>query len=484
MDRLRSQPGAELLSIALNVTRRSILNSSGLKPFKRINILYEDTHVISVYKPPGLLIQGDVTGDPDLLSLTRLIHTEPLPFLGLVHRLDRPASGVVVFGKSRESTDFLNQQFRQQTVEKIYLAVVHGITPESGEMEDRLLKDPESRITAVVAEDEPDGQFARLTYQTIESRGNRSLVRIRLITGRSHQVRIQFSSRGFPIVGDRKYGSREVLRNPGLIALCAFSLTFSSPHSPKKITVMSPRPEHWPWYDPALFKQAKPNSVSDRQRTVSNRPQSNRDRQRTVSDRPQSTHDHQRTASDKPHANRDHQRTVSNRPQSSRDRQRAASDRPHSDSDHQRTVSDKPHANRDRQQTISNRPQSNRDHQRAASDKPHASRDRQRTVSDRPQSSRDHQRTASDKPHASRDHQRAASDKPHTSRDRQRTVSDRPQSNRDHQRAVSNRPHANRDRQRTASDKPHANRDHQRAASDKPHSSRDRQRRDSTKHTR
>jgi len=232
------------------------------KSFRGLRIIYEDQWIICVFKPAGVLAHKDITGDPDLLLTTKqYLQSEQrhrtLPFLGLVHRLDRPASGVIVFAKTPDAARHLSDQFKQRTVEKIYLAVVHGIPQPQETLTDHVAKDSETRTARIEKASSDNAKYAELRYSVMETRGKRSLLRIALKTGRSHQIRIQLGSRGFPVVGDRKYGSREVLKNPGMIALCAFAMTFEHPSSQRRITVTSPRPDHWPWYDPALFKPQK-----------------------------------------------------------------------------------------------------------------------------------------------------------------------------------------------------------------------------------
>lgn len=214
--------------------------------------IYRNDALIVVYKPPGILSQGDRTGDTDLLAITRGLlapHPSPHPFLGLVHRLDRPAAGLVVFARSPAAAASLCEQFRRHTIDKEYLAVVHGHPESSGTFRDLLIKDSET-VTSRTAEDgEPGARESILHYRIQGVIRDRSLVAIRLETGRSHQIRVQFSSRGFPIVGDRKYGSREVLRDPGMIALWAHRLVLRDPGSNRLLNLESPRPLHWPWHD-------------------------------------------------------------------------------------------------------------------------------------------------------------------------------------------------------------------------------------------
>jgi len=221
---------------------------------KKLLIKYEDQSIIVVFKPPGQLVQADKTNDPDVISLVRK-HLEKRfkikhPFVGLVHRLDRPASGIVILAKTRVSSEALTKQFRNRTVKKEYLAIVHGHLPNKGHMRDLLIKNPDKGLSRIAENCEDKSKIAELEFNCLGTRCNRSLAQINLITGRHHQIRVQFASRGFPIVGDRKYGSREVLRNPGMIALLAFKIRIAHPKSQKSIMFRSQKPLHWPWHGP------------------------------------------------------------------------------------------------------------------------------------------------------------------------------------------------------------------------------------------
>ncbi len=216
-----------------------------------LDILLEDNHCLAVNKPAGLLAQGDETGDPCLLDLARdylkAKYAKPgNVFVGLVHRLDRPTSGVVLLARTSKGADRLSRQFREGTIRKIYWAVVEG-TPDakSGEWHDRLLKDESRNVVHV----DVRGQEAHLTYQVIEQRGTTSLIELIPTTGRSHQLRVQLASRGLPIVGDLKYGAKTVLlaidRRPR-VALHARELTFDHPTRAESLTVTAPLPRDWP----------------------------------------------------------------------------------------------------------------------------------------------------------------------------------------------------------------------------------------------
>ncbi len=179
-------------------------------------ILLEDNHLLVVNKPAGLLSQGDETGEVSLVDLVaadlkRRYHKPGNVYVGLVHRLDRPVSGVVLVAKTSKAASRLTEQFRSGSVEKVYRAVVEGhIAPEEGEWLDRLSKDSRRNVVSVV-NDEDDGKEARLAFRVLDRQARKTTVELRPKTGRSHQLRVQLASRGWPIVGDRKYGANSVL---------------------------------------------------------------------------------------------------------------------------------------------------------------------------------------------------------------------------------------------------------------------------------
>jgi 23S rRNA pseudouridine1911/1915/1917 synthase len=216
-----------------------------------LGILFEDNHVLVVDKPPGMLSQGDLTGDLDVLTLARQIikQRDEKPgnvFLGLVHRLDRPVGGAMVLAKTSKAAGRLSKQFRERDTEKIYLAVVEGEPRQKeGQLMHRLQKDRAARITRVVEEGEP-GKPAELVYRVKGFEERKSLLEVELITGLSHQIRAQLAAIGHPVLGDRKYGST-VLFKPGRIALFARSITFRHPTKKTPVTVTAELPADWPF---------------------------------------------------------------------------------------------------------------------------------------------------------------------------------------------------------------------------------------------
>ena len=198
-----------------------------------LRVLYEDNHTIAVLKPAGMLTQGDSSGAESLMDVTkawvkRERNKSGDVFLGLVHRLDRPVAGVVVFGKTSKGAARLSEQFRARTVTKIYHALVEGIVaPPSGRLEHFLCQPDGKGPSVALKSASPGAQHASLSYRVFGARSGDSLVEITLETGRKHQIRAQFAAIGHPIIGDRKYGSMRSWDPPSTIALVAKRLEFN-----------------------------------------------------------------------------------------------------------------------------------------------------------------------------------------------------------------------------------------------------------------
>ena len=175
-------------------------------------ILHEDNHLLVVVKPPDVPVMADSSGDPDMLTMLKdfLKRRDEKPgnvFLGLVHRLDRPVGGVMVFAKTSKAASRLSAQIRERETGKEYLAVVDGTpTREEARLCDYLLKDERTRRVSIVDASVPGAREAILTYHVEETTQGCSLLRVRILTGRSHQIRVQLAAIGTPIVGDRRYG--------------------------------------------------------------------------------------------------------------------------------------------------------------------------------------------------------------------------------------------------------------------------------------
>ena len=216
-----------------------------------LTILYQDNHLIAVYKPPGLATQADKACGPSLLDQTKkwikAEYNKPgNVFLGLVHRLDQPVAGVVLFAKTSKAASRLSQQFRERTTRKIYRAIVIR-TPEkaSGELVHYLRKENSLKAT-VFPRPAPNAKKAELSYTVTETLPHGSLLDVTLKTGRFHQIRAQLAFIGHPILGDVKYGAPYPL--PGRqIALYAWKLVIQHPVSRKEIALESPPPPGWPF---------------------------------------------------------------------------------------------------------------------------------------------------------------------------------------------------------------------------------------------
>lgn len=196
-------------------------------------ILYEDNHLIAVYKPAGMLVQADETGDRCLMDETKEYLKEKYQksgqvFLGLIHRLDRPVSGIVLFAKTSKGASRLSEQFRSHTVEKVYTALVEGVPKaDSGTLIHFLKKDTHTNRVAVYEKETPGALYAELSYDTIRKGMRTALLEIGLKTGRPHQIRSQLSAIGHPIAGDVKYGAHAPLSDAS-ISLIASSLSFTT----------------------------------------------------------------------------------------------------------------------------------------------------------------------------------------------------------------------------------------------------------------
>ncbi len=222
------------------------------------NIVFEDEHILVAYKPAGIATQTKRVGQQDMVSEIKNYLNKTSagkggkkePYVGLIHRLDQPVCGLLVFGKTPEAASFLSEEVREGTLEKYYYAIVYGRPEkENGELKDYLYKDPKSNMSLIVKEGFPDSKEARLEYQCIktlfalEDNVEASLLEIKLITGRHHQIRAQLSNAGMPILGDTKYGSiesKEFSRESSCrnIALCAHRLSFIHPVTKKELTFL------------------------------------------------------------------------------------------------------------------------------------------------------------------------------------------------------------------------------------------------------
>lgn len=213
-----------------------------------INILYEDNHVLCVEKPVNVPSAPDESKDEDMLSMCReyireTCHKPGNVYTGLVHRLDRPVGGVMVYAKTSKAASRLSDSVRKHDLKKEYLAVIDGnIKEDCGTLRDYLIKDSKTNTTRVT--DKEHGKYSELDFEVLERKHGMTLVRVYLKTGRSHQIRVQFASRNLPLVYDQRYNPHA---GKGQIALYAARLEF--PHPTLKTPVVAEhRPPHTkPW---------------------------------------------------------------------------------------------------------------------------------------------------------------------------------------------------------------------------------------------
>ncbi|MFB6247133.1 MAG: RluA family pseudouridine synthase [Salinibacter sp.] len=206
-----------------------------------MTVLHEEPQLLVVNKPSGLLAQPDHTGAPDVLSLAKDREEASDPFVGLVHRLDRPTSGIMVLARTSDAARVLSRQFRERTAQKEYLAVVEGTLRGAGTWRDYIAKP--SRQPTIVGPDHPDGKLAELDWQALRRADGRSLLRIQLRTGRPHQVRLQAAERGMPVAGDARYGAAGPGPETG-IALHHAILRIEPPATARMETYVAP-PSGW-----------------------------------------------------------------------------------------------------------------------------------------------------------------------------------------------------------------------------------------------
>ena len=205
-----------------------------------MELIYQDKDIVVCVKPSGILSTDEPGGMPDLVREALGDNN-----VRTVHRLDRMVSGLMVLARRSKAASELSRQIREGEFQKEYLAVVHGMLPEEcGEFRDLLWRNKQERKTYIVDTPDKDVQEAVLDYRVLNHAEDMSRVRIRLHTGRTHQIRAQFSGRGLPLVGDRKYG---VLQDDCTIALWSYRLAFNHPYSGKPMEFILEPPEVYPW---------------------------------------------------------------------------------------------------------------------------------------------------------------------------------------------------------------------------------------------
>lgn len=212
-----------------------------------MKVIYEDNQIIVVEKEPNIPSQSDKTGDEDMLSLVKKYIKEKYNkpgevYIGLVHRLDRPVGGVMVFARTSKSASRLSEQVRNKTLQKTYIATVDGKFEENkGTLENYLYKDERNNISRVVNQDKKNAKLAILDYEVLnyDEKRDLSVVKIKLHTGRHHQIRVQFAHAGHSLYGDQKYGVRGKGKQ---IRLWAYKLTLEHPTKKEMMTFESKPP--------------------------------------------------------------------------------------------------------------------------------------------------------------------------------------------------------------------------------------------------
>ena len=218
--------------------------------YQDIKILYEDNHLLVVVKPANLPTCLDSSKDKDLLSLMKeyikeKYHKPGNVYLGLVHRLDRPTEGIIVFAKTSKAAERLSKQINNKEFTKTYYAVVEGTPEKEGTLKDYLYKDEKTNTSYI--KDESKGKLAILEYQNIKTVNNLSLIRINLLTGRHHQIRVQFSSRNYPLYADHKYNQNFINNSKETLALIAKELSFYHPITKELLHFEIELPKKYPY---------------------------------------------------------------------------------------------------------------------------------------------------------------------------------------------------------------------------------------------
>ena len=217
-----------------------------------VKVLYEDNHLLVVEKPVNILSQGDDTNDKDMVNLLKEYVKEKYNkpgnvYIGLVHRLDRPVGGAMIFAKTSKAASRLSEQVRNKTFKKTYRAVIHGtMSKEKDTLKDYLYKNKKTNMVSVVRKDHNEAKHAELSYETLGKKDGFSLVEIDLKTGRSHQIRVQFASRKHPLFGDQRYG-QDVNKVGQQISLWSQKIEIEHPTTKEKMEFVCEPPQEYPW---------------------------------------------------------------------------------------------------------------------------------------------------------------------------------------------------------------------------------------------
>ena len=221
-----------------------------MEKYQNINILYEDNHLLVVVKPANIPVCLDSSNDIDLLSKLKeyikiKYNKTGNVYLGLVHRLDRPVEGIMVFAKTSKAASRLTNQIQNNKLKKTYYAVVENNPKEKDTFIDYLKKDEKTNTSYITNKNE--GKKSILEYIKINKKDNLSLVKINLLTGRHHQIRVQFSNHGYPLYGDHKYNKNFINNNKTNIALIAKSLEFYHPTTNELLKFEIELPKRYPY---------------------------------------------------------------------------------------------------------------------------------------------------------------------------------------------------------------------------------------------
>lgn len=219
---------------------------------KDIIVIHEDNHLIAVNKPSGILVHSDQTGDETLADLVKqyikIRYGKPGDvFLGVIHRIDRPVSGVVIFARTTKALTRMNLMLQKREITKTYLAIVQNRPPELNDtISHHLLKNTETNIVKAYTKAKPGTKKATLSYQLVGQLDDKTLLKVSPETGRPHQIRAQLSKIGAPIIGDLKYGAHYPIFNKS-IALHCLQMSFNHPVQNDFITIQAQAPHHLPW---------------------------------------------------------------------------------------------------------------------------------------------------------------------------------------------------------------------------------------------
>ncbi len=215
-------------------------------------VIYEDNHLLVVSKASGVLVQGDISGDKPLVEMCKEYIGEKYRkpgavFLGVVHRIDRPVSGLVILARTSKALERMNALFRANKIQKTYWAIVEDKPPgEKGTLLHWLIKDERKNKTTAYSRETPGALRSELSYKVIAQKDRRWLLEVHPVTGRPHQIRVQLASMGCPIAGDLKYGAQAGFQD-GSIALHAKGLEFTHPVRKESMSLAAPLPDNTRW---------------------------------------------------------------------------------------------------------------------------------------------------------------------------------------------------------------------------------------------